>query len=83
MFIIAALQNVKIADLTKTSRAAVQPEEIGDIVTVDPGERLPHGTEGGPEQVLDTAEERALVRDSTAGFAGESAGWLPFHQSAY
>ena len=77
MFIVAALQNVKIADLTKTSGAAARPEDMGDIAMLDPDQRLPDGTEGGPEQVFDRAEEHVLVRESTAGFAGEFARTSP------
>lgn len=74
MFIVAALQNVKIADLTQTGRTyapAVVSDDIGDVAMIDSDVRLPDGVEGGPEQILDRAEERALVRDSTAGFAGK------------
>ena len=76
MFIVAALQNVKIADLTQTGRTSasvVVSDDIGDVAMTDADERLPDGVEGGPEQVLDRTEERALVRDSTAGFAGKHA----------
>jgi proteasome activator subunit 4 len=87
MFIVAALQNVKIADLTQIGRSSapvVASDDIGDVVMADANERLPDGIEGGPYQVLDRAEERALVRDSTAGFAGmllESGTVLLAHRS--
>lgn len=73
MFIVAALQNIKIADLTQTERsfAPVASDDKGDMVVADVNERLPDGIEGGPYQVLAREEERALVRDSTAGFAGK------------
>lgn len=77
MFIVAALQNVKIADLTQTGRTVgpvMASDDIGDVVMTDSKERLPDGFEGGADQVLDKAEERALVRDSTAGFAGGFLG---------
>jgi proteasome activator subunit 4 len=74
MFIVAALQNVKIADLTQIGRISapvVVSDDMGDVLMADVNERLPDGVEGGPEQILDKAEERTLVRESTAGFAGE------------
>ena len=79
MFIVAALQNVKIADLTQTDRTSAPvmvSDDIGDVVMSNVDERLPDGVEGGPERVLERAEERALVRDSTAGFAGEHNNWV-------
>ncbi|KAF8587289.1 ARM repeat-containing protein [Ramaria rubella] len=71
MFIVAALQNVKIADLTQTGRSATHtmPSEDMDIMVTDSSDRLPDGVEDGSDQALDREEERALVRDSTAGFA--------------
>jgi proteasome activator subunit 4 len=76
MFLVAVLQGVKIADLTKSSQR-ITSDDMGDTIMTSIEDRLPGGTEA--EQVLDRAEERALVRDSTAGFAGKtlsmSFGW--------
>ncbi|KAF8527908.1 ARM repeat-containing protein [Hysterangium stoloniferum] len=67
MFLVAVLQSVKIADLTQISSQRIISDDMGDTVMTNVEERLPDGTES--DQTLDRAEERALVRDSTAGFA--------------
>lgn len=67
MFLVAALQYVKIGDLTtigRSSGAVAAGEGMGDVIMSDDGERLPAGVDD-----LSRDEERALVRESTAGFS--------------
>jgi len=72
MFITAIVQaGIKIGDLTHHVGLALASDAPGDeMMAVDEeGITIPEGTEpGGP--TLSREEERALVRDSTAGFAG-------------
>ena len=73
MFIVSAVQLVKIGDLSMEQSglplSSDAPAE--DIMDVDEGEqpRMPDGTETGV-QVLSRDEERILARESTAAFAG-------------
>lgn len=72
MFLVAALQYVKIADLTQHgqgSGAVAVGESLGDVIMSDDGERLPDGIEADREG-LSREEERILVRESTARFSG-------------
>ncbi|KZT23745.1 hypothetical protein NEOLEDRAFT_1135845 [Neolentinus lepideus HHB14362 ss-1] len=70
MFIVATVQHIKIGDLSIHQSGLpltsdTPPEELMDV---DGDSRLPDTLEaGGP--ALDRDEERALVRESTAGFA--------------
>lgn len=68
MFIVAILQHIKIGDLSQSgmSLSNDEPEEM-DVDEID---HLPEGTEIGSQVQLSRAEERSIVRDSTAGFAG-------------
>lgn len=52
-----------------------------DIMDVDQDVRLPDGTDLGEMPVLSREEERILVRESTASFAGTDV-YLPPYQSA-
>jgi proteasome activator subunit 4 len=71
MFIIAVVQNVKIGDLSSTqSGLSFSSDAPGESMDVDEEIRLPDGTEPGAPPTLSKAEERTLVRESTAGFAG-------------
>lgn len=69
MFIVAVVQHIKIGDLSQSgmSFSGDEPEEMMDT---DEHDHLPEGTEIGSQPQLSRAEERSLVRDSTAGFAG-------------
>lgn len=60
---------MKIGDLSQSgmSFSGDEPEETMDVDDVD---HLPEGTEIGSEPRLNKAEERSLVRDATASFAG-------------
>lgn len=70
MFIIAVVQNIKIGDLSSTqSGLSFSSDAPGESMDVDEELRLPDGTELG-SPTLSKAEERTLVRESTAGFAG-------------
>ncbi|KAI9462941.1 hypothetical protein F5148DRAFT_1212253 [Russula earlei] len=70
MFIIAVVQNIKIGDLSSTqSRLSFSSDAPGESMDVDDRLRLPDGTEHGASPSLTKAEERTLVRESTAGFA--------------
>jgi proteasome activator subunit 4 len=72
MFITAIVQaGIKIGDLTHHVGLALASDAPGDeMMAIDEEDiTIPEGTEpGGP--TLSREEERALVRDSTAGFAG-------------
>src|SRR6267154_3545564 len=71
MFIIAVVQNIKIGDLSSTqSGLSFSSDAPGESMDVDEEIRLPDGTELGAPPTLSKAEERTLVRESTAGFAG-------------
>jgi proteasome activator subunit 4 len=70
MFIIAVVQNIKIGDLSSTqSGLSFSSDAPGESMDVDEI-RLPDGIEPGALPTLSKAEERTLVRESTAGFAG-------------
>ncbi|THH09871.1 hypothetical protein EW145_g1718 [Phellinidium pouzarii] len=71
-FICAAVQHIKIGDLDPQPAGLLTADDApseGMLMDLDAGGvRLPNGTqEAFP--ILDIAEERAIVRDSTAGFA--------------
>jgi len=71
MFIIAVVQNIKIGDLSSTqSGLSFSSDAPGESMDVNDEIRLPDGTELGASPTLSKAEERTLVRESTAGFAG-------------
>jgi len=69
MFIVAVVQHIKIGDLSQ-SGMSFSGDEPGEMMDVDKTDHLPEGTEIGSQSQLSRAEERSLVRDSTAGFAG-------------
>ena len=72
MFITAIVQaGIKIGDLTLHTGLALASDAPGDeMMAVDEEDiPIPEGTEPG-EHRLSREEERALVRDSTAGFPG-------------
>ncbi|KAH8120588.1 hypothetical protein DFH11DRAFT_1838384 [Phellopilus nigrolimitatus] len=72
MFICAAIQHIKIGDLSTSAQSAGAlaadngPSELMDVVQEDV--RFPDG-DSEAFAVLDITKERALVRDSTASFA--------------
>jgi proteasome activator subunit 4 len=71
MFIIAVVQNIKIGDLSSTQTGlSFSSDAPGESMDIDEEIRLPDGTELGAPPTLSKAEERTLVRESTAGFAG-------------
>ncbi len=76
MFIVSVAQHIKFGDLSLQQGgfpfSSDNPDE--DIVDVESGDdtRLPSGIELGDSPRLSRDEERALARDSTAGFAGTS-----------
>ncbi|KAJ7462735.1 armadillo-type protein [Mycena galericulata] len=68
-FIVAAIQHVRIGDLsTHTSGLPAFDDEMMDVDGTD-GTPFPSGTELGDVPAFGKDEERALVRDSTASFA--------------
>lgn len=69
MFIVAVVQHIKIGDLSQGG-ISLSGDEPGYDVDVDDIDRLPAGTEIGDTPRLSKSEERSLVRDSTASFAG-------------
>lgn len=77
MFIVSVVQHMKIGDLSiqqggipLSSGAA---EDMMDVDNQEDNTRLPDGTDVGEAPTLSREEERALARDSTAGFAGQSS----------
>jgi proteasome activator subunit 4 len=73
MFIVAAIQHVKIGDLSMhqsgfSLSSDAPAENIMD--TSDDYEQLPNGAEVGHFPIFSKEQERTLTRDSTAGFAG-------------
>jgi hypothetical protein len=70
-FIIAVVQNIKIGDLSSTqSGLSFSSDAPGESMDVDGVTHLPDGIELDTSPTLSRAEERILVRESTAGFAG-------------
>lgn len=69
-FIVAAIQHVRIGDLSTHTSALPVFDEVMDVDATDPDMTpFPTGTEAGDTPVLSRDEERTLVRDSTASFA--------------
>jgi proteasome activator subunit 4 len=82
MFIVAVVQNIKIGDLSSTqSGLSFSSDAPGESMDVDEGIHLPDGTEPGAYPTLSKAEERVLVRESTAGFAGTLYNFYSISQS--
>jgi len=69
MFIVAVVQHIKIGDLSQGG-ITLSGDEPGYEIDVNDIDRLPDGTEIGDTPHLSKSEERSLVRDSTASFAG-------------
>ncbi|KAF9474298.1 hypothetical protein BDN70DRAFT_884955 [Pholiota conissans] len=70
MFIVSVVQHIKIGDLSQSGLSLSSDGGPGDdMMDVDDTDHLPDGTEIGDEPRLNRAEERSLVRDSTASFA--------------
>ncbi len=72
MFIVAAIQHVKIGDLSiHQSGVPLTDDILGDeMMNLDQDDtRFPDGVES-PTPVLSKGDERSLTRDSTAAFAG-------------
>lgn len=73
MFIVSVVQHIKIGDLSQAG-VSLSGDDTGlNVMDVD-DEHLPEGTEPGVMPRLSRSEERSLVRDSTASFAGECFG---------
>lgn len=70
MFIVSVIQHIKIGDLSMSQSGAALGDVPPDDMGVDPEYELPDGTDIGDTSTLSRADERSLVRDSTAGFAG-------------
>lgn len=78
MFIISAVQHVRIGELSYHSGLPVDSEDPADAMEIDAdAPPLPDGVDIGEVQKLSRSEERSLTIDSTAGFAGMS----PSHYS--
>jgi proteasome activator subunit 4 len=74
MFIVSTVQHIKVGDLSMHQSGLPLSEDApGEgLMNVDSDySRLPDGTDIGDIPRLTKDEERTLVRDSTAGFAGE------------
>lgn len=70
------VQHIKIGDLSQAGMTFSAEEPINASMNVDDMDHLPDGTEMGMIPRLSREEERSLVRDSTAGFAGELCTFL-------
>ena len=73
MFIVSVVQHMKIGDLSmQQGGAPLSGASAEDMMEVDTQDitRLPDGTDVGETPTLSREEERTLVRESTAGFAG-------------
>jgi proteasome activator subunit 4 len=70
MFIVAAVQHMKIGDLSIHRSGLPLSSDISAEENIDGDYRFPAGTEMGDSSALSKNDERALARDSTAGFAG-------------
>ena len=72
MFIIRAVQHIKIGDLSiHQSGLPLSDSPPEDLMDIDEDMmQLPGGTDIGELPRLSVDEERSLVRESTAGFAG-------------
>ena len=71
MFIVSVVQHMKIGDLSIQQGGKPLSSTPAEMMEIDGHDdsQLPSGS--GETPVLSREEERALVRDSTAGFAGE------------
>lgn len=74
MFIVSVAQHIKFGDLSIQQggiplSSDAPAEEVMDVSSRD-DLQLPNGVEPGNTPKLSREEERALARDSTAGFAG-------------
>ncbi|KAJ3798132.1 hypothetical protein GGU11DRAFT_782291 [Lentinula aff. detonsa] len=68
MFIVAAVQHIKLGDLSIHQSGAPLTDDASPMEVDDDGTQLPAGVEAGMP-TLSRDEERALIRDGTAGFA--------------
>ena len=69
MFVTEAVRLIAIADVSATQVSASFDDGMDIDQEVD---HIPDGTELGDTPVLSREEERSLVKDSTASFAGMS-----------
>ena len=71
MFIVGALQHIKIGDLSMSQSGIPLTDDVPstDLMDIDDQHAFPSGVESGMAP-LSRDEERSLVRDSTSGFAG-------------
>lgn len=70
MFIVAVVQHIKIGDLSQQGDMSHSSDEAG-YTTMDVDDSQ-EGPQIGDTPRLSRFEEYSLVRDSTAGFAGEN-----------
>lgn len=70
MFIVSVIQHIKIGDLSMSQSGAALGDVPPEEMDIDQEYELPDGTDIGDTPALSRADERSLVRDSTAGFAG-------------
>ncbi|KAL4264291.1 BLM10 family protein [Pleurotus pulmonarius] len=70
MFIVSAVQHVRIGELSYNSGLPVDSEDPADAMEIDTdAPPFPGGIDVGEVQKLSRSEERSLTIDSTAGFA--------------
>jgi proteasome activator subunit 4 len=69
MFIVAAIQHVKVGDLTLHSSSLSYASDDDDDMCFDQSHIQDYGVDA---PTLSREEERSLVRDSTASFAGHT-----------
>ena len=69
MFIVSVTQHIKLGDMSMHHGAPLSDDIPADeLMDVDDRNRLPDGTED--PAALSREDERALTRETTAGFAG-------------
>ncbi|KAF9073820.1 hypothetical protein BDP27DRAFT_1318212 [Rhodocollybia butyracea] len=68
MFIVATIQHIKLADLSIHQSGVPFTDDAGLMEVDDDPTQLPAGVEAGMP-TLSRSEERALVRETTAGFS--------------
>jgi proteasome activator subunit 4 len=71
MFIVSVLQHIRLGDLSTSQSGVPLTEDIpnDDLMQVD-NASFPQGLENGTGS-FNITDERAIVRESTSGFAGK------------
>jgi hypothetical protein len=71
MFVVAALQHIKIGDVMRHPAVPLSSDAPAEDVNMTNGDTsMPDGIDAGEERQPSREEEDALIRESTAGFTG-------------